>query len=609
MINNYVTDSLEIGTKLNNYIIQSVLGRGAFGITYLALDEDLEHLVAIKEYLPQELAMRDADNTVHSFAGEKGELFRYGLESFLREARTIVKFRHPNIVSVLTLFRRNNTAYMVMEYEDGKTLKNYVKDRQNISQQRLLGIFSPINDGLLSVHHRGYIHRDIKPDNIVIREDNTPVLIDFGTARDTLNSNSDDLTQIFTNGYAPFEQCHPTWAKQGPWTDIYSLGATLYFAITGKRIIAAQLRMLNDPYEPLVDSRYNNEGLYSTSFLKAIDDALSFQPKARPQSLEDWNGSLNLVDEYENKNYKESSDNGNGNDNQQDSVASDVPNDLELAMARAVTIDAKNIDDESGILGDHDKAIHVAQEESNVTTKALNLKLAFTTLFLVVALLVPFIYYFYVLDDASENSDDQQNVSSGLATEDSSRAYAEKNMEKELPMSIKNLIRSAQTTFSKTNSSFSDMVDLCNTLNKNMNGIFYQELRETYLQGLKKTLALMPKTSLKKEHEEWMKVQQNNITKNKAGVYEVNAAFKKMLLKDQYLYGSLHIESPSVTLTVKIAGSDSTCTSSNLCKTPVKNDKIRAGEKITNFTHQQKKINIDNTINIHPNQNFILYLK
>lgn len=291
----YSSDELKSGTVLDNYIIQSVLGRGAFGITYLAKDKHLERPVAIKEYLPSGFATRTQESTVHPKTEDDGDMFQYGLSSFLDEARTVVKFKHPNIVRVLAFFEANSTAYIVMEYEEGRDLKAYLKINQNPTEKRLLEIFIPINEGLNNIHQLGYIHRDIKPGNIYIRQNDTPVLIDFGAARDIFNKRADSLTRILTRGYAPYEQDNPTWANQGPWTDIYALGATLHFSITGECIVGAQERAgafmtkMADPYQPLAE-RYR--GKYSQHFLAAIDHALQFHPNNRPQNVSTWSDAL-----------------------------------------------------------------------------------------------------------------------------------------------------------------------------------------------------------------------------------------------------------------------------------------------------------------------------
>ncbi|WP_455210495.1 serine/threonine-protein kinase, partial [Kaarinaea lacus] len=164
-------DILPEGYKLHWYEIQSLLGRGGYGITYLAVDKNLDRKVAIKEYLPIDFASRQTDQTVHPLSGEHGEMYQWGLERFLKEARTLAKFNHPNIVRVLSVFEHNNTAYMVMEYEQGEDLAAVYKKRTSFSEEELLDIFIPVLDGLSLVHREGFIHRDIKPSNIYIRDD------------------------------------------------------------------------------------------------------------------------------------------------------------------------------------------------------------------------------------------------------------------------------------------------------------------------------------------------------------------------------------------------------------------------------------------------------
>ena len=291
----YPQDALPVGTVLGQYTIVSVLGRGAFGITYLAKEAHLDQFVAIKEYLPQGYATRGEDSTVHSVPGKNAEIFHYGRERFLHEAKTLRRFKHPNIVRVLTYFEKYNTAYFVMEYEVGCDLKAYLKDHPQPTEKDLIDLFGPILSGLAEIHRHGYIHRDIKPQNIYIREDGSPVLLDFGTARDVVNVHPEQLTRILTAGFAPYEQENPEWAKQGPWTDIFALATTLYYAIKGDLPIDAQRRsyacLTNqpDPYVSLSGSGLKD---YSLKFLKAIDSALAFSPEKRPKSVDSWWDSL-----------------------------------------------------------------------------------------------------------------------------------------------------------------------------------------------------------------------------------------------------------------------------------------------------------------------------
>ena len=284
-------NSLPPGYKIHWYIIKDTLGQGGFGITYLAEDTNLNHLVAIKEFLPIEMAVRESDASVHPVTGEQGDDYRWGLERFISEAQTLARFRHPNIVRVMTVFTENNTAYMIMEYEQGKGLHEELKIKGRLPEQEIMQIFMPILDGLEHVHAAGFIHRDIKPPNIYIRDDGSPVLLDFGSARQSLGRQTRTLTTLVSPGYAPFEQYVSKSDKQGPWTDIYGLGATMYRAVTGKSPpnavdrSEAILHTGQDIYVPVADICREN---YSTVLLRAIDHALAFKADERPADIVTW---------------------------------------------------------------------------------------------------------------------------------------------------------------------------------------------------------------------------------------------------------------------------------------------------------------------------------
>ncbi len=290
-----VAKDLEAGFEILWYKIESVLGRGGFGITYLATDTNLGQLVAIKEYLPHEFATRGDDSTVQPVSKDQENTYNWGLERFMTEAQTLAKFKHPNIVRVLSVFKHNNTGYIVMEYEQGEDLSNVYKRKKKLTQRELEDIYYPIIDGLASVHKEGFIHRDIKPANIYIRNDGSPVLIDFGAARQAVGSKTKTLTSMLSIGYAPFEQYNDEPGKQGPWTDIYALGASLHQGIRGVKPMESTIRGMAllhdepDPYEPL--SHSGMEG-YSLAFLRAIDQALMLQIHDRPQTLGDFLGML-----------------------------------------------------------------------------------------------------------------------------------------------------------------------------------------------------------------------------------------------------------------------------------------------------------------------------
>ena len=287
---------LSSGYRLGCYQIENFLGQGGFGVTYLAHDCMLDLSVAIKEYMPESLAIRKPDQSVHPISPESAVDFNWGLRSFIKEAQTLAKFRHPNIVRVMSVLEHNGTAYMVMEYESGQDLKAILSCSGTLTQRRLEQIIGPIADGLEEVHRHGYIHRDIKPANIRIRNDGTPVLLDFGSARQAVESHTSVLTALVSAGYAPLEQYTGVDGnQQGPWTDIYALGAVLYFAVTGDAPTDSALRasaLLNDRPDPLVNLTRKNPTGYSPAFCRAIDWALGFKVAQRPQTIEQWRVQL-----------------------------------------------------------------------------------------------------------------------------------------------------------------------------------------------------------------------------------------------------------------------------------------------------------------------------
>ena len=289
--------ALPAGYKLHWYEIESILGQGGFGITYLAADTNLEHKVAIKEFLPTDLAVRTHDSSVQPMSAKQLDTFGWGLSRFISEAKTLAKFEHPNIVRVAAVFEENNTAYMVMAYVEGQTLEDALKFRRVQTEQQLLDFLHPLLDGLEQIHEAGFIHRDIKPDNIYIRENGSPVLLDFGSARQAVGSQTRTLTALVTSGYAPFEQYGATKGsdKQGPWTDIYALGATLYRAVTARPPIDAMQRVnavVGEGKDIVIPAASMGEGQYSKQFLEAIDSAIEFLPEKRPRSIAEWREML-----------------------------------------------------------------------------------------------------------------------------------------------------------------------------------------------------------------------------------------------------------------------------------------------------------------------------
>lgn len=218
------------------YILGRVLGQGGFGITYLAQHYQTKQIVAIKEFFPDTMATRVGTSAVRPFTGERGEHFSYGKTCFLEEAQTMARFNgHPNIASVYMYFEENETAYLVMEYVEGVSLKRHLKlHGSRISWEETVQIMLPVLDALAAVHEQGIVHRDVTPDNIYITRDGTVKLLDFGAARHSLGNVSRSLDVVLKHGFAPKEQ-YSRRGRQGPYTDVYSACATIYYAITGTK--------------------------------------------------------------------------------------------------------------------------------------------------------------------------------------------------------------------------------------------------------------------------------------------------------------------------------------------------------------------------------------
>ena len=278
--------ALKNGTKLREYTIQEELGAGSFGITYLAVDKDLNQY-AIKEYFPNEIAIRQSNSTVNPKSTGDKEIFGEVLESFIEEAKTLLKFDHPNIVKTNGFFEAKGTVYIVMDYEEGNDLQDLLAKKHTLDEEEILSIILPLLDGLRAVHEQSYLHRDIKPANIYIRTNGIPMLIDFGASRIVLGEKSKSLSAILTDGYAPKEQYSRT-SKQGIYTDLYAIGAVMYKMITGKTPIESSARSdavtddEPDPHPKLQDAK--NLSAYSDNLKKAVDWCLELKGKDRPQS-------------------------------------------------------------------------------------------------------------------------------------------------------------------------------------------------------------------------------------------------------------------------------------------------------------------------------------
>ncbi len=274
---------------VQEYKIIEILGIGNFGIVYSAENKYFSEIVALKEFLPSDLAYRsEGESHVHALSSETEKAYAYARHKFLQEAKTLRELghpqQHPNIVRVRQFIEANDTAYMVMDFEKGQPLINILEERGTLPEEDLEHILHALLDGLDRVHGASVWHRDIKPSNILIRPDGSPVLIDFGAARKDISGTDRSTMAVFSPAYAAPEQIYPV-GDQGPWTDIYSMGATLYRAATGSLPTNAAKRMQDEVYVPAAEAA---QGRYSPSFLAAIDAALQLYPKDRPQSIGEW---------------------------------------------------------------------------------------------------------------------------------------------------------------------------------------------------------------------------------------------------------------------------------------------------------------------------------
>jgi len=286
--------SLPVGATLGEFEIVDIIGSGGFGIVYLAYDHSLQRQVALKEYMPSNLAVRNDHGIITLRSDNHKETFQAGLRSFINEARLLAHFDHPSLVKVYRFWESNGTAYMVMPHYQGVTLKEKMRDRdQPLDEKSLKNLLFHLLDALKVLHTDQCYHRDISPDNILILSDDTPILLDFGAARRVITDMTQSLTVILKPGYAPIEQySDEVTITQGPWTDIYALAAVVYFVITGKAPIPSVSRLVADKLIPISKSAVNQ---YSVDFLKGIDTALSVKPKDRPRNVDEFRKLLGIT--------------------------------------------------------------------------------------------------------------------------------------------------------------------------------------------------------------------------------------------------------------------------------------------------------------------------
>ncbi|MBC7727210.1 MAG: serine/threonine protein kinase, partial [Microbacteriaceae bacterium] len=278
-------NGLPVGTRLGEFELTALLGEGGFGIVYLAIDHSLERRVALKEYMPSVLAARTAHNQVQVRSERHRETFEAGRKSFVNEARLLASFDHPSLVKVYRCWGANGTAYMVMPFYEGKTLKDLLRKMGSPPDEAWLRtLLGPLTEALAVIHNERCYHRDIAPDNVMmLAGTQRPLLLDFGAARRVIGDMTQALTVILKPGYAPVEQyAEIPGMKQGPWTDVYALAAVVYYAIVGKTPPPSVGRLLGDSYVPLVEQA---AGRYSLGFLAALDHALVVRPEARTQNI------------------------------------------------------------------------------------------------------------------------------------------------------------------------------------------------------------------------------------------------------------------------------------------------------------------------------------
>jgi serine/threonine protein kinase len=289
-------NALPLGTFLAEFELTSVLGEGGFGIVYQAWDHSLERKVALKEYMPASLAARSGETQVQVKSERHRETFELGRKSFINEARLLAQFDHPSLVKVYRFWEANGTAYMVMPLYEGITLKDRLRELGGgpPDESWLMGLLGPLTEALGVIHAERCYHRDIAPDNVILLAGSgRPLLLDFGAARRVIGDMTQALTVILKPGYAPIEQyAEAPHMKQGGWTDIYALAATIHFALVGKTPPPSVSRMMSDTYQPLAELL---AGQYSERFLRAIDRALIVKPEERTQGIAELRADLGLA--------------------------------------------------------------------------------------------------------------------------------------------------------------------------------------------------------------------------------------------------------------------------------------------------------------------------
>ena len=278
-------DSLPVGTIIDCYSIIKMIASGGFSLIYLAEDEDTQERVIIKEYLPKKSASRENNNQIKIIGNHKQHnAFHHGRKLFYQEAKALANLQHPNVVKVRNFFLANETAYLVMDYEPGKNLGGYIKQREgNLSTTFIMTVFPPILDALNLIHSHNQLHLDIKPGNIHLRPGGNPLLLDFGAVHYFTKTSNIKTSQVITAGFSPLEQYYAS-GDIGPWSDVYAIGATMRSCIEGKPAPSAIKRHAKETLVPAVKKHKQKYPVY---LLEAIDWAMEMDTHQRPQNAGD----------------------------------------------------------------------------------------------------------------------------------------------------------------------------------------------------------------------------------------------------------------------------------------------------------------------------------
>lgn len=282
--------ALPAGTKIDEYILEQVLGGGGFSVVYLGRSQRSTQQVVIKEYMPTSLAARAPDQSVIPKDEKNTDRFTHGRRLFFQEASTLTTLKHPNIVNVINFFRANGTVYMVMEYEEGVNLQAYIKKHKgNLSEPFIKAVFLPLLDGVKMIHSQGLLHLDIKPGNIHLRAGANPLLLDFGAVHEIMQTRQFQPNQVVTPGFSPIEQLDPG-GYVGPWTDLYAMGATMRACLEGAAPPPSPQRREKDTMKPAANAFKKR---YSPALLEAIDWAMEVDPLLRPQTVDQLIDAIN----------------------------------------------------------------------------------------------------------------------------------------------------------------------------------------------------------------------------------------------------------------------------------------------------------------------------